>query len=62
VKLAQNYGSSEPGAPIPGAPEGFAADMAAAFASVPEPASIATLSFLAACGFGSRRRRKRPQA
>jgi autotransporter-associated beta strand protein/T5SS/PEP-CTERM-associated repeat protein len=62
VTLAQNYGSAEPGAPIPGAPEGFAADTAAAFASVPEPASVAAFGFLAACGFAPRRRRKRPQS
>ena len=43
VKLAQNYNSyAFPiGAPLPGAPAGFQADLAAAFAAVPEPATPA---------------------
>jgi autotransporter-associated beta strand protein len=58
VKLAQNYNTSLPSAPIPGAGPGFEHDLAAAFASVPEP-SAALLAFFAACGFATSRRRRR---
>jgi hypothetical protein len=37
VKLAQNYNSALPGEPIAGAPAAFEADLARAFAAVPEP-------------------------
>jgi autotransporter-associated beta strand protein len=45
VRLAQNYNTTLPGAPIPGAPANFQADIAAAFASVPEPSALALLAF-----------------
>jgi hypothetical protein len=50
VKLAQNYnGALASAAVVPGASAGFEADLAAAFASVPEPAAlpVVTLSVLA---------------
>jgi hypothetical protein len=56
VKLAQNYNTAIPTSPIPGASADFSADLARAFASVPEP-SGALLTF-AACGFALRRRRR----
>jgi hypothetical protein len=57
VKLAQNYNASLPTDPIPGAPVDFQADLAAAFASVPEPGALSLLG-LAACGLAGRRRRR----
>jgi hypothetical protein len=59
VKLAQNYNTSLPSAPIPGAPADFQSDLAAAFASVPEPSTMAALVVLAGCGLANRRRRQR---
>jgi hypothetical protein len=56
VKLAQVYNTSLPTDPIAGAPAGFGADLAAAFASVPEPSSLGLLA-LAVCGFAARRKR-----
>jgi hypothetical protein len=41
VRLAQNYNRAFGGEPVPGAPAGFEADMAAAFARVPEPSGVA---------------------
>ena len=58
VKLAQNYNTALPSSPIPGAPVDFNADLAKAFASVPEP-SGALLTLLAACGFALPIRRRR---
>jgi autotransporter-associated beta strand protein len=55
VKLAQNYNTALPTEPIPGVPADFGADLAAAFASVPEPGSVALLG-LAAFGLLPRRR------
>jgi hypothetical protein len=55
VKLAQNYGSALPGEAIVGAPIGFESDLAAAFASVPEP-SVVGLAAMMALGALSRRR------
>jgi autotransporter-associated beta strand protein len=57
VKLAQNYNTSLPSEAVPGAPIGFEADLARAFASVPEP-SGALLAFFAACGLAATRRRR----
>jgi hypothetical protein len=57
--LAQNYNTALTAAPIPGATPTFEQDLAAAFASVPEPAFLAPL--LAAGGlalFGRRPRRR----
>src|SRR6185295_7945004 len=39
VRLAQNYNTALPSEPVPGASVSFNADLAAAFAAVPEPAS-----------------------
>jgi hypothetical protein len=41
VKLAQNYNAALPSEAVPGAPVGFAGEMAAAFAAVPEPGAVA---------------------
>jgi autotransporter-associated beta strand protein len=57
VKLAQNYNTALPTEPIPGAPAIFEADLARAFASVPEP-SVALLAFFGACGVAVSRRRR----
>lgn len=57
VSVAQNYGDMLPAAPIAGASEDFEADMAAAFASVPEPSVINGL-LLGVAGFIYRRRRR----
>jgi fibronectin-binding autotransporter adhesin len=57
VKLAQNYNTTLPAEPIAGASADFQADLAAAFASVPEPGTLGLLG-LAACGFAGRRRRR----
>jgi autotransporter-associated beta strand protein len=55
VKLAQNYNTALPTEPIPGASAQFAADLAAAFASVPEPGAVGLVG-LGACGLMLRRR------
>ncbi len=57
VKLAQNYNTALPTEAIPGAPADFGADLAAAFAAVPEPGALSLLG-LAACGLAGRRRRR----
>jgi hypothetical protein len=58
VALAQNYNLALPAEPIAGAPDGFEQDLEAAFASVPEPAMLATWIGLGA-GLSSRTRRRR---
>ena len=60
VLMAQNYNTSLPGgaAPIPGAPIGFDADLARAFAEVPEPGGGGG-AIIAACGFALVPRRRR---
>jgi hypothetical protein len=58
VKLAQNYNTALPSAPIPGASAAFSADLARAFASVPEPGAIG-LGGLAGAALMTRRRRRR---
>jgi hypothetical protein len=55
--LAKNYNQSMPTDPIPGASAAFEADLAAAFAAVPEPGSLSLLGIGAAAMFGRRRRR-----
>jgi autotransporter-associated beta strand protein len=40
AKLAQSYNTALPSSPIPGAPADFQADLARAFASVPEPSML----------------------
>jgi autotransporter-associated beta strand protein len=57
VKLAQNYNTALPSEAVPGAPAGFEADMAAAFASVPEPATTAWLGIGGAAALAGRRGR-----
>lgn len=56
VAVAQNYGGALPSQAIPGASPDFNQDMAAAFASVPEPG---TLSLIVAAGGLMLRRRRR---
>jgi hypothetical protein len=57
VKLAQNYNSALPTEPIPGATAVFEADLAKAFASVPEPGTLSILGIGAVALMGRRRRR-----
>lgn len=57
AKLAQNYNTALPSAPIPGASVQFNADLARAFASVPEPGFLSILAL--APLLGGRRRRRR---
>jgi hypothetical protein len=59
VKLAQNYNTSLAAGPVPGAPAGFDADLAAAF--VPEPAAVVTLLPVAFAWATRRRRATRPR-
>jgi hypothetical protein len=59
VKLAQNYNTSLPTEPIPGATPGFQADLARAFASVPEPGMLSVLGIGGIALLGRRRRRAR---
>jgi filamentous hemagglutinin len=56
AQLAQNYNSALPGAAIAGAPSGFEADLARAFANVPEPSLIGLVG-ISALGAGRRRRK-----
>jgi hypothetical protein len=58
VKLAQNYNTALPSEPIPGASAGFEADLARAFASVPEPGTISVLAIGALALLGRRRGRR----
>jgi hypothetical protein len=57
AKLAQNYNTALPSAPIPGASADFQADLARAFAEVPEPGAIALLGVCGAAMMTRRRRR-----
>jgi hypothetical protein len=59
VALAQNYNSTLPAQAIPGASAAFQADLAAAFASVPEPTGLSALALL---GYLLARRRRRERA
>jgi autotransporter-associated beta strand protein len=61
AKLAQNYNTTLPGggATVPGAPAGFEADLARAFASVPEPSSLVGVIGLGLFVARGRRRRRR---
>lgn len=56
VGLAQNYNTVVPAAPVPGASPDFNADLARAFANVPEPS---TCALIAACGFALLAQRQR---
>jgi hypothetical protein len=58
AKLAQNYNTALPGGSIAGAPVGFTADLARAFASVPEPSSV-VLPMVVVGGLALGRRRGR---
>jgi T5SS/PEP-CTERM-associated repeat protein len=58
AKLAQNYNTSLPAAPIPGAAAGFEADLARAFATVPEPNALAFPAIGAISMLVCRRRRR----
>jgi autotransporter-associated beta strand protein len=58
VKLAQNYNTALPTEPIPGATPGFEADLARAFASVPEPGTLSILGIGGIALLGRRRRRR----
>ncbi len=58
VAVAQNYGGSVPVGPIAGAPLNFSSDMAAAFASIPEPASFALINIGAIWTLFHRRRKQ----
>jgi hypothetical protein len=59
VAVAQNYSQSFPTAPISGASADFNADLAAAFASVPEPSSLIGLGIIPVAFLVRRHRRKR---
>jgi autotransporter-associated beta strand protein len=59
LTLAKNYNASMPTEPVPGASAQFEADMAAAFAAVPEPGSLALLGLGVGAMLGGRRRRAR---
>lgn len=56
VAVAQNYGAGLPSAPVPGASVDFDADMARAFAAVPEPGSMMLAGIAAGFVFARRRR------
>jgi hypothetical protein len=64
VKLAQNYNTALPDAPIPGASVDFQRDLAAAFASVPEPGALPAAALLTGALLTRPRRRRnlRPPA
>ncbi|MDB5320203.1 MAG: hypothetical protein JWN40_1834 [Phycisphaerales bacterium] len=55
--LAQNYNTALPSAPVPGASAGFEADLARAFASVPEPGTLGVMSVAVLAALTRRRRR-----
>jgi autotransporter-associated beta strand protein len=57
VKLAQNYNTALPTEPVPGASAAFEADLARAFASVPEPSMIGFVG-IGLIGLANRRRRR----
>jgi autotransporter-associated beta strand protein len=59
VKLAQNYNAALPLSPIAGATPEFDRDLAAAFASVPEPAILFATILMASLSRAPRRRRRR---
>jgi autotransporter-associated beta strand protein len=60
--LAKDYNQSMPTEPVPGASAQFEADMAAAFAAVPEPGSLALLGIGVGALLGRRRRRNESRA
>jgi autotransporter-associated beta strand protein len=62
LTLAKNYNQAMPTDPIPGASAQFEADMAAAFAAVPEPGSAGILGGVLLVASGRRRRNRRDTA
>jgi hypothetical protein len=58
AKLAQNYNTALPSEAIPGAPVDFQADLAKAFAAVPEPGTISMLGIGAVALLARRRNRR----
>jgi fibronectin-binding autotransporter adhesin len=58
AQLAQNYNTALPGATVPGASAEFEADLARAFANVPEPS---LLGLLGICALAVGGRRRKPQ-
>jgi autotransporter-associated beta strand protein len=58
VKLAQNYNSVLPSQPVPGSTAEFNADLARAFASVPEPGIFGSLIVLSLLGCRIRQMRR----
>jgi autotransporter-associated beta strand protein len=58
AKLAQNYNTALPSQAIPGAPVDFQADLAKAFAAVPEPGTISLLGIGALAVLARRRNRR----
>jgi autotransporter-associated beta strand protein len=57
VNVAQNYGQAFPSAPIPGASVNFEFDLQAAFATAPEPGTLALLTAAGALTIARRRRK-----
>jgi hypothetical protein len=60
ARLAQSYNTALPDAPIPGATPDFQKDLAAAFASVPEPGALPAILLTGVLLTRSRRRRSPP--
>ena len=58
--MAQNYNTALPASPLPGAPAAFQADLAQAFAQVPEPSTA--LVTLLVCGLANQCRRRKSSA
>jgi hypothetical protein len=59
LALAKNYGAAAPSDPIPGTDVAFQADVAEAFAAVPEPATGGLIGGVLACCAARRGRRRR---
>jgi len=57
AKLAQNYNTSLGAAAVPGASADFNADLARAFAAVPEPGALGLIAIGGISLLGKRRRR-----
>ncbi|MDB5323651.1 MAG: hypothetical protein JWN40_5282, partial [Phycisphaerales bacterium] len=58
AKMAQNYNTALPSSPVPGASADFQADLAKAFAAVPEPGTISVLGIGAVALLARRRNRR----
>jgi hypothetical protein len=57
AKMAQNYNTGLPSEPVPGASADFNADLARAFAAVPEPGALGLIAIGGITLLGKRRRR-----